>query len=128
MQFKTDEQLRKYLTKRVEFDIGGRAWSFNGIKFTSWAGYFQKDFHTYVNYVCDLRQLSASGYYGYEGYQEIAEKDFNGDNAISECINWVVDRLMEIYKLLNERTAPYLNDKQMYDLMVSRPIVLKEAQ
>lgn len=130
MQFKTDEQLRKYLTKRVEFDLGRKTWSFNGIKFNATAHYFEKDFFTAVEYVCDLRQIQVT--ISRERYpilyEIIGQNSFNGDDAISKCITWVVDKLIEIYKLLNERIAPYANDKRMYDLVVNRPIALKEAQ
>ncbi len=130
MQFKTDEQLRKYLTKRVEQDLSCKSWKFCGMQFTTWASYFNGDFHTRVEYACDLRNLKAYLTRGYEfngTYQTITEKTFNGDNAISDCIAWTVERLMEIYKLLNERTAPYANNKALYDIMVNRPIVLKET-
>ena len=133
MQFKTDEQLRKYLTKKVERDIGGcGGWTFNGMRFANWSGYFTKEFYTYVGYVCDYKTLTVRLSKPYGGLSNecglIDEKSFVcGENCISECITWTVDRLMEIYKLLNERTAPYADNKALYDLMVNRPIVLKEA-
>lgn len=128
--FKTDEQLRKYLTKRVQYDLGRKSWKFNGVKFNSTAYYFEKDFFTIVEYVCDLRHIQATlsrENYQAHFYEIIAEKTFNSENAISECVSWVVDKLMEIYKLLNERVAPYINNKQLYDIMVSRPIRLQEG-
>lgn len=39
----------------------------------------------------------------------------------------VVDKLTEIYKLLNERLAPYIFKKDLYDREVRRPIELKEG-
>lgn len=130
MQFKTDEQLRSYLTKNVSRDISARLWTFNGIKFTAWKGYFSEDFYTRVEYSCDLRKLSARLERGYEcngTFELIAEKTFDRDNAISECIAWVVDRLMEVYKLLNERIAPYAYRKDLYQQAVSRPLNLQEG-
>ncbi|MDE7330289.1 MAG: hypothetical protein K2N30_04270 [Clostridia bacterium] len=130
MQFKSDDKLKKYLTKEVEHDIRGKSWKFNGIKFTSWSSYFTKDFHTIVDYVCDLRQISVKvsrGVQGYTPYQLIAEKIFDGDNAISECINWTVDKLIEIYKVLNERVAPYVFNKDLYEQAINKPIQLQEG-
>lgn len=129
MTFKTDEQLRKYLTKNVEYDIGRRTWSFNGIKFTAWKGYFDGDFYTRVEYSCDLRKLTARLERGYEcnrTFEIIAEKSFDREDAISQCIVWVVDRLIEVYKLLNERIAPYIYKKDLYQQAVSRPLNLQK--
>lgn len=131
MQFKTDEQLRKYLTKKVRNDVQKERWGFNGIKFRLLQSYFEGDFCTHAEYSCDLNEISVSltRWCGFTRSQEIvAEEGFSGKNAISECISWVVDRLVEIYKLLNERTAPYANNKALYDFMINRPIILKEAK
>lgn len=125
MQFKNEEQLRKYLTKRVEYDLGRKSWTFNGVKFNSTAYYFEKDFFTIVEYVCDLRQISVTLHrenYQAHFYEIIAEKSFNGDNSISECITWVVDKLTETYKLLSERVAPYQFNKEMYEREINRPL------
>lgn len=126
MNFKTDEQLRKYLTKRVQYDVQKERWGFNGIKFRMATSYFEGDFFSYVTYTCDLNELNVNiERYAGKSREIIAEKSFSGKSAISECIVWVVDMLMEIYKLLNERIAPYVNNKSLYDLMVNRPLNLK---
>lgn len=128
--FKTDEQLRKYLTKRVETDVTRKSWNFNGIKFTSYSVYFTREFTTCVRYVCTLKELRASIERGYEcngTYELIADKTFDNENAIPDCVQWVVDKLIEIYKLLNERIAPYANNKMLYDVMLNRPIKLQEG-
>lgn len=127
MQFKTEEDLRKNLTKRVSRDITARLWAFNGVKFTASKGYFDGDFYTRVEYTCDLRQLTARLERGYEfngTLNIIAEQTFDSDNAISECIDWVVNKLMEVYKTLLDRTAPYLFKKDLYEQAVNRPIRL----
>ena len=131
MQFKTDEQLRKYLTKKVERDIGGvKGWMFNGVSFSNWGIYFEGEFRIYVGYICDYKTLTVtlSQTYGglTNGYGVVTEKAFNcGEACITECTTWIVEKLMEIYKQLTERTAPYINDKIMYDMLVKRPIVLR---
>lgn len=130
MHYKTDEQLRQYLEKKVERDIGRRLWSFNGINFQAWSGYFEGDFYTRAEYTCDLMQLSVRLSRGNEccgDFEIIAEQVFKGENAIFKCITWVVDKLTEIYKLLNERLAPYIFKKDLYDREVRRPIELKEG-
>ncbi len=130
MQFRNEQELGKRLKKRVEYDLGRKSWSFNGIKFNSTAYYFEKDYFTTVEYVCDLRQISVTitrDKYG-KFYEIIAEKSFNGDNAISDCIEWTVNKLVEVYKLLNDRLAPYQNDKLRYELAIKQPLNLQEAE
>lgn len=125
MEFKTDKQLRNYLTKRVEHEVTYKSWQYKGNKFMLEAGYFKKEFYTNVTYTCDLKELGVqlSRGYGFNGtYEIIAEKKF-GETA--ECISWTVDRLMEIYKLLYERTSRYIPGKNLYDQAISRPLNLK---
>ncbi len=125
---KTIEQLRKSLTKRVEYDIGRRTWTFNGIKFTAWKGYFDGDFYTRVEYSCDLRKLTARLERGYEynrTLEIIAEKSFDREDAISECVSWVVDKLVEVYTLLNERLAPYSANQSLYKIMLNQPLKIQ---
>lgn len=130
MTFKNEQELRKYLTKRVERDVVGKTWLFNGVKFiNNRSSYFQGDFFTQVDYTCDLKKLSVIVYRGYEGfsnYEVIAEKTFCDENAIADCIAWVVDKLVEIYTKINERVAPYAYGKAMYERQLRQPIKLQE--
>lgn len=129
MTFKNEQELRKYVKKRVERDVVGKAWLFNGVKFVNHASYFHHEFFTQADYVCDLTQLSVKVYRGDEfnsTYEEIAEKSFNGEDAISSCIEWVVDKLVAVYTLINERLAPYALSKRMYDIQLNRSLNLKQ--
>lgn len=129
MTFKNEQELRKYLRKHVERDIVGKTWLFNGIKFDNHSTYFRYDFFTQVDYTCDLKNLSVIIHRGYEGlsnYELIAEKSFCDENAISECIAWVVDKLVEVHTVINERVAPYAFSKNMYNSELRKPLNLQE--
>lgn len=108
MKEMTEGQLRDYLTKRTENSLVDR-WAYNGAHFSKTGHYFQGEYFVVAEYVCTFKTLHVmlkrwSG----EDYEPFAEASFDNDNAIKECVEWVVDTLMEYYLELYRRVSPYL--------------------
>lgn len=45
-----------------------------------------------------------------------AEKEFNGDDAFEEALDWIIEKIFETVEILKDRTIPYLEGKVKYDM------------
>jgi hypothetical protein len=125
MAIKGESELKKYLTKKATHELTFKFWQYRGNKFTQDSVYQMNEFYAHVTFYCDLRELKVMIDRGFEcngTYEVIAEKTFDSENATADCIEWVVETLMKVYKILKERTAPYSDTMWQYNYYANLPI------
>lgn len=114
------EKLRKKVEEKVMRQITFKSWSYQGGRFITTEWYrISRDVVLEANFCCDLKQLSAAVSHGSEfdgTLKVLAERKFQGENAIEDCIQWTVDALIESDKKIQEIIAPYVEGKARYEM------------
>lgn len=104
------EQVVEHLSKQFYAET----WKFRGSQFVHVACSGIGDVTTCVHFFCGLWWVKAKVFsedrYGIPD----SEKMFTGEHAAEECIEWTADRLVELYKTVTERVAPYRQNYEAY--------------
>ena len=104
------EQIVEHLSKQFYAET----WKFRGSQFLHVACSGVGDVTACVHFSCGLWWVKAKVFS--EGSYGIPDsvKMFMGGHAAEECIEWTANRLMELYKTVSERVAPYRQNYEQY--------------
>ena len=107
---KLKEQARRQLRKQLNND----RWSWHGTEFSNWRYCDIGKYGASVQFTATFWSLKVTimleNQYGIQD----EEASFEGDEAVSQAVEWIVDKLYELYKTVSERTAPYVKGHEQY--------------
>lgn len=105
MTFEEKQKVR--IAKQIRAHIIANNWYWRGVEFCSfyWCGVKGAEAYTCFTAKYNALKVTIETENEYNIPNQVCM--FAGDNAMEEAVSWTADRLLEIYKTVSVRTAPY---------------------
>ena len=102
-----EEKQKARLVKQIGERIIGSHWYWRGTHFINFAWCGVSGAQAYTKFTANYNYLEVN--IDTEGEYNIPNQVnmFSGENALEEAVNWAAERLLEIYKTVSLRAAPY---------------------
>ena len=116
MTEKTRKENKARLCRAISRQLLNERWAWRAGSFVTY--YYQtlvKNGSVLVQFVARMATLKVR----IESEEPFAIPDsvhmFIGDNAVTDCIFWTVEKLLDLYEILCKRTEPYAAATQQYE-------------
>lgn len=109
-----EERLKAQLIKQVHKRLVDDRWGWRGTEFTNWTYCGVKGVDAYVRFTatfwCIKVHIEQEERYGLPDQVSM----FAGEEAISKAVEWTAIKLLELYKKVSQRVAPYIKGHEQY--------------
>lgn len=110
-----EERQRKNLVDQIGKRIVEETWHWRGTEFFSFGRCGNSpQTQAYVRFTATFTHIKVRIDTGEEFNVPDQVCMFSGDDAMSDAVNWTADRLIELNKIITERTAPYVQGFNKY--------------
>lgn len=108
------EKVRANIERSLAEEFAGNFWKWRGGEFINFGHYGAAGVQPYVMFTIKGFVLKAEIQSQNEFNVPDCVRQFIGDNAVEECIEWTAAKLYELYKTVKERTEPYRMGYELY--------------
>lgn len=109
-----EERMKAQLIRQVHKRLAEDRWGWRGTEFTNWHYCGIKNYCASVRFIatfwCLKVCIEQEETYGLPDQVSM----FVGDSAISQAVEWTANKLLELYKQVAERAAPYVQGYEQY--------------
>lgn len=109
-----DEKYVRQLTRQLRKRMVDNSWYWRGTEFTNFGRFGISSYTAYVRFTATLSRIRA-GIDLQDDYGLPDESNgFEGEDAMSDAIEWTATKLLELYHKIAARTAPYVAGYNQY--------------